>query len=322
MYSIKVTLVAGVLFISSIWLIFSQERVSLSSPPNVTDVNRTFNTASPNLVVNVDLVNVQFTVRDERGKQVTRLEPSSLRLFEDEHPQTIRYFSQETDLPSTVGILLDTSNSIQEKFSFERASALEFLTKVIRCKHDEAFLMTFDSDIRLVHDLTDDPAILVNALNFIRPRGATRLYDAIAQACTEKLALVDGRRVLLVISDGDDDASMLNLRKALKVAQKEDVMVYAVSTNPHGLSPEHLSGPDKVLRRLAEETGGQAFFPTTPVEFARCFERISTEMRSQYTLAYNSSNPKCDGTFRKIRIEPANKKWVVRTRKGYFAPTR
>ncbi len=322
MYLIKVMLVASILFISSILQIFSQEGVSLPSPPNVLDVNHTFDTGSPNLVVNVDLVNIHFTVRDERGKLVTQIDPSSLRLFEDEHPQTIRYFSHETDLPLTVGILVDTSNSIRERFSFERASALEFLTSAIRRNHDEAFLMTFDSDIRLVHDSTDDPAILVRAIDFIRPRGATKLYDAIGQACTEKLALVDGRRILLVISDGDDDASVLNLRKVLKIVQNQDVMIYAVSTNPHELSVGHLTGPDKVLRRLAEETGGQAFFPATSVEFARSFERISSEMRSQFTLAYNSSNPRCDGTFRKIRIEPTNRKWAVRARKGYFAPTR
>jgi Ca-activated chloride channel family protein len=182
--------------------------------------------------------------------------------------------------------------------------------------------MTFDSDIRLVRDFTADPALLVSAIDLIRPRGATKLYDGIRQACTEKLALVDGRRVLLVISDGDDDASLLNLRKVLKVAQNLDVMVYAVSTNPHGLSVRHLTGPDKVLKRLAEETGGQAFFPASSVEFAQSFEKISSEMRSQFTLAYNSNNPRCDGTFRKIRIEPTNRKWVVRSRKGYFAPTR
>jgi VWFA-related protein len=286
------------------------------------DVNHGFNTASPNLVVNVDLVNLQFTVKDERGKLVTQIDPSSLRLFEDEHPQTIRYFSHDTDLPLTIGILVDTSNSIRERFSFERASALEFLTSAIRRNHDAAFLMTFDSDIRVIRDSTDDPAILISAFDLIRPRGATKLYDAIGQACTEKLALVDGRRVLLVISDGDDDASVLNLRKVLKVAQNQDVMVYAVSTNPHGLSVGHLTGPDKVLKRLAEETGGQAFFPASSVEFAQSFERISRETRSQFTLAYNSSNPTRDGTFRKIRIEPNNRKWVLRTRKGYFAPTR
>lgn len=322
MYLIKVMLMAGILFILGPLEIFSQEGASLSSPPNLLDVHNGFDAGSPNLVVNVDLVNIQFTVKDERGKLVTQIDPSSLRLLEDESPQTIRYFSHENDLPLTVGILVDTSNSIRERFSFERASAHEFLTSAIRRNHDEAFLMTFDSDIRLVRDSTDDPAILVSAIDLICPRGATKLYDAIGQACTEKLALVDGRRILLVISDGDDDASVLNLRKVLKVAQNQDVMIYAVSTNPHGSPCDHLTRPDKILRRLAEETGGQAFFPASSVEFAQSFERISTEMRSQFTLAYNSSNPRRDGTFRKIRIEPTNRKWVVRTRKGYFAPTR
>ena len=322
MYLKKVMLMAAISFVLGSVHIFPQEGASLSRPPNLLDVDHGINTASPGLVVNVDLVNIQFTVRDERGKLVTQLDPTNLRLYEDEHPQAIRYFSQDTDLPLTIGILVDTSNSIRERFSFEQASALEFLKTAIRRNHDAAFLMTFDSDIRMICDSTDDPAVLSHALNLIHPRGATRLYDAIGQACMEKLALVEGRRVLLLISDGDDDASVLNLKKVVKIAQSQDVMVYAVSTNPHGLPIEHLTGPDKALKHLAEETGGQAFFPASPVEFVQSFERISHETRSQFTLAYNSSNPKCDGAFRKIRIEPTNKKWVVRTRKGYFAPIR
>jgi VWFA-related protein len=134
------------------------------------------------------------------------------------------------------------------------------------------------------------------------------------------MAPTEGRKVLIVISDGDDNASLSNLRKARKAAQDHEVLIYAVSTHPHVSSDEHLNKPDRILRSLAVETGGQAFFPATSLEFTRSFESISTELRSQFSLAYRSSNPRRDGVFRKIRIEPKHRKWIVRTRKGYFAP--
>ena len=277
--------------------------------------------ASTDLIVNVDLVNVPFTVRDGGGRLVTEVDPGYLRIYEDNQLQAIRNFSREVNLPLTIGLLVDTSNSIRERWSFERATAQEFLNKTIKAGHDSAFLMSFDSRIRLIQDYTDDPVQLAGALCQLRPSGATKLFDAVVQACQDKMAPVEGRKVLIIISDGDDNASLLNLRKALKTAQNHDVLIYSVSTNPYVSCDKHLDKPDKILRSLALETGGQAFFPTTTQEFARSFESISAELRSQFSLAYNSTNARRDGVFRKIRIVSDQKKWVVRTRKGYFAPT-
>lgn len=317
----RFSFVAPILFILNTWQLFPQQDSFLLSTASSVDPNiGNSNAASTDLVVNVDLVNVPFTVRDDEGRLVTEVDPGYLRIYEDNQLQAIRHFSREVNLPLTIGLLVDTSNSIWERWSFERATALEFLNKTIKAGHDNAFLMTFDSRIRLKQDCTNNPALLAGALSQLRPSGATKLFDAVVLACLDKMAPVDGRKVLIIISDGDDNASLLNLRKALKAAQNHDVLIYAVSTNPHVSCDKHLDKPDKILRSLAVETGGQAFFPATTQEFARSFESISTELRSQFSLAYNSTNLRRDGVFRKIRIESSHRKWIVRTRKGYFAP--
>jgi Ca-activated chloride channel homolog len=275
---------------------------------------------SGNLVINVDLVNVLFTLTDRNGRFVTTADKGQLKIFEDNRLQTITNFSRETDLPLTIGILLDTSSSIHDHFRFEQEAAIDFLTKSIRRGKDKAFFVTFDSAIDLAQDFTDDSSALAHAIHQAQPGGGTKLYDSIFLVCQEKLKSETGRKVLILISDGNDNLSIQTLASALEIAQKADVVIYAISTNSDGLSGKVSSKYDLVLKRLAEDTGGKAFFPTKVQDLAENFRNISNELRSQYSLAYRSSNPMRDGTFRSIKIQPANQGLKVKARKGYYAP--
>jgi VWFA-related protein len=273
-----------------------------------------------NLVVNVELVNVLFTATDRKGRLVTDLEQSDLRLFEDNKPQAITNFSRETDLPLTIALLIDTSTSIRDRFKFEQQAAIDFLAKTLRPGRDKALLITFDSAIELVQDFTDDPERISRAIRQVRPGGGTKMLDAVYLACQEKLKAERGRKVLILISDGDDNLSLETLGSTLEMAQRADVSLYAISTNSSGFFGLTAPKSDKLLKRLAEETGGRAFFPFKAEDLAQSFQDIGEELRSQYSLAYRSSNPNRDGSFRSIKIETARKSLKVKARKGYYAP--
>jgi VWFA-related protein len=273
-----------------------------------------------NLVVNVELINVLFTVTDRKGKLVTDLDKSDLKLFEDNRTQTITNFSRETDLPLTMALVIDTSTSIRDRFKFEQEAAIDFLYRTLRPKKDKAFLITFDSAIELVQDYTDNPEILSKAIRQIRPGGGTKMLDAIYLTCQEKLKAETGRKILILISDGDDNLSLETLVSTLEMAQKSDVTIFAISTNSSGFFGITAPKADKNLKRLAEETGGRAFFPFKAEDLASSFQDIGAELRSQYSLAYRSTNPARDGSFRSIRIETERKSLKVKSRKGYYAP--
>jgi Ca-activated chloride channel family protein len=272
------------------------------------------------LVINVELVNVLFTATDRKGRLVTDLEQSDLRLFEDNKPQAITNFSRETDLPLTIALLIDTSTSIRDRFKFEQQAAIDFLAKTLRPGRDKALLITFDSAIELVQDFTDDPERISRAIRQVRPGGGTKMLDAVYLACQEKLKAETGRKVLILISDGDDNLSLETLGSTLEMAQRADVSLYAISTNSSGFFGLTAPKSDKLLKRLAEETGGRAFFPFKAEDLSQSFQDIGEELRSQYSLAYRSSNPNRDGSFRSIKIETARKSLKVKARKGYYAP--
>jgi Ca-activated chloride channel homolog len=273
-----------------------------------------------NLVVNVELVNVLFTATDRKGRLVTDLDKSDLRLYEDNKPQAITNFSRETDLPLTIALLIDTSTSIRERFKFEQQAAIDFLAKTLRPGRDKALLITFDSAIELVQDFTDDPERISRAIRQVRPGGGTKMLDAVYLACQEKLKAEAGRKVLILISDGDDNLSLETLGSTLEMAQRADVSLYTISTNSSGFFGLTAPKSDKLLKRLAEETGGRAFFPFKAEDLSQSFQDIGEELRSQYSLAYRSSNPNRDGSFRSIKIETARKSLKVKARKGYYAP--
>jgi VWFA-related protein len=272
--------------------------------------------------VRVDLVNVLMTVTNKRNRLELGLAKEDLRVFEDGQPQTIRYFSRETDLPLRIGVLVDTSSSIRDRLRFEQEAAIDFLNTTLRRGKDLAFVLAFDVQPQVVQDYTDDLEKLSGAIRGLLAGGVTTLYDAIHFSCREKMLFFPPpepylRRVMIVISDGQDNQSDHTREEALAMAQHAEVTIYAVSTSATGLPGRG----DKVLRRLAEQTGGRAFFPFKASETAADFREIARELRSQYSLAYTSTNRAHDGTFRTIAIQPLQKDLRVRAKPGYYAPS-
>jgi VWFA-related protein len=286
----------------------------------VVDTKNEDSEKAKNLVINVDLVNVLFTVTDRRGKLVTDLSQKELKLLEDNRVQSITNFSRETDLPLTIALLIDTSTSIRDRFKFEQEAAIDFLYRTIRPKKDKGLLITFDSAIELVQDYTDNAEALAKAIRQVRPGGGTKMLDALYLACQEKLKSETGRKLIILISDGDDNLSLETVNSTLEMAQRSDVAIFTISTNSSGFFGLTAPKADKLLKRLADETGGRAFFPFKAEDLSQSFQDIAAELRSQYSLAYRSSNANRDGTFRAIKIEPERKNVKVKSRRGYYAP--
>ncbi|PYS28997.1 MAG: VWA domain-containing protein [Acidobacteria bacterium] len=247
--------------------------------------------------INVDLVDLLVSVADKKG-------------FEDDKIQSITNFSSETDLPLTIALLVDTSGSIRDKLRFEQEAAIEFFYSTLRRGKDKALVISFDSGVDLLQDFTDDPEKLSDAVRKIRAGGGTSLYDAIYLGVNEKLTNQPGRRVLILISDGDDNSSRTSLTETLEVAQKNFVTIYGISTNSAAYfgSKEQDRG-DKTLKKFSEETGGKPFFPFKVQDLAISFQDISEELRSQYRIAYRSSNARADGTYRKVRVDVSDKRF-------------
>ncbi len=271
--------------------------------------------------VDVNLVNILFTVADKKGKFVTNLKREDFKVFEDERIQNITNFSSETDLPLTIALLVDTSGSIRDKLRFEEEAAIEFFYSTLKRGKDKALVISFDSGVDLLQDFTDDPEKLADKVRKIRAGGGTSLYDAVYLAVNQKLAGQGGRRIIILITDGDDNSSRVSLTETLEAAQRNDVTIYAISTNSAAYfgSKEQERG-DKTLKKFSEETGGKPFFPLKIQDLASSFLDIHDELRSQYQIAYRTSNVKQDGTFRRIRVDLADKKYKARARAGYYMP--
>jgi Ca-activated chloride channel family protein len=262
-----------------------------------------------------------FTVTDKKGRFVTDLDRDDFEVFEGKRPQKILEFTAETDLPLRLAVLIDTSNSIRDRFRFIQEAAVEFINSVMRPHQDKSLVVSFDTQAQLVADLLDDPEKLDNLIRDLRPGGGTALYDAIYFACRDKLSQDQPkhsfRRAMVILSDGDDNQSQVTRDQALEMAQKADVVIYAISTNITRIE----SDGDKVLKYLASETGGQCFFPFKVEDLSQSFENIANELRHQYTLLYRPEPLKTDGTFQAISVKVRNRKdLVVRARKGYYAP--
>ncbi len=270
--------------------------------------------------VRVELVNVLMTVTDKKNHLMVDLTKDDFRVFEDHKAQTIRYFSRESNLPLRIAVVVDTSNSIRERLRFEEEAAVDFLSAALRPGRDLAFVLAFDVESQIVQDYTDDMEKLGNAIRSLQAGGGTGLYDAIYSSCKEKMLFFPPpepylRRVMIVISDGLDNQSEHTREEALAMAQRAEVTIFAISTNRSGLA---LRG-DKVLKYLAEQTGGKPFFPFEAADLAANFQEIARELRNQYSLGYVSTNPVRDGTFRTITIEARDKGLRVRAKPGYFA---
>ena len=269
----------------------------------------------------VDEVNVIFTVTDKRGRFIKDLKQQDIRVLDDKvPPQSIVNFRAETDLPLRVGLLIDVSNSIRDRFRFEQEAAMHFLSQIVRPKSDRAFILGFDTTAEITQDFTDNAEQLSAGIRVLRPGGGTAMYDALYYACRDKLIKRQEdrpvRRAVVLLSDGEDNQSRVTLAEAMEMAQRAEVIVYAVSTN---ISNIKMKG-DKVLEKIAEATGGRAFFPFKIEEVANAFTEIEDELRSQYAVAYKPADFKSDGRYRSIEILAENKKYRVRARKGYYAP--
>ena len=271
--------------------------------------------------VDVTRVNMLFTVSDKKGRFVNDLAQSDFEIQENKKPQTILQFTSESNLPLRLAILIDTSNSIRERFKFQQEAATDFINTVIRPRQDKATIVSFDMSAELVADMTDDTDKLGNAIRGLRPGGGTALYDAIFFACRDKLAqeqpMEKYRRAMVILSDGDDNQSRWTREQALEMAHKADVVIYAISTNRTGIE----SDGDKILKYFASETGGLAFFPFKAQDMAQDFENIANELRHQYAVLFRPEPFKADGLYHAVRVVVKNRKdLVVRARHGYYAP--
>ncbi|MBM3804236.1 MAG: VWA domain-containing protein [Acidimicrobiia bacterium] len=273
------------------------------------------------LVVDVDLVNVVFSVLDKKGKAMVDVSQNEISISEDDTKQRITNFTREADGPLALALLIDTSNSIRAQFKVEQEAAIDFFHTTIRRRLDKAMLVSFDSTVDVLQSFTDDADLLTKAVRRLKTGGGTKMFDAIQFACLEHLGKEKGaRRVLVLISDGDDNMSFEVLNSAIEAAQRASVAIYAISTNTSGFFGMSAPKNDKTLKRLAEETGGRAFFPSKIDEMAVNFQDISIELRNQYSLAYRPENRRRDGSFRSIKIDTTRKDAKVFHRKGYFAP--
>jgi VWFA-related protein len=280
--------------------------------------------------VEVNLVNLFATVRDKHKAIVTGLTKDDFQVYEDGQQQEITYFSAESNLPITLGMLIDTSGSEYYMLSAEKDAASRFLGRVLR-KGDLAMVMTFDTDVDLLADFTDDRGMLNRAINRAQINapsggmiaqgplptsgtGGTNFYDAVYLAAHDKLSDEAGRKAIVVLTDAEDTGSKLNLQDAIEAAQRTDTVVHILLVAADG-------GDQGVARRLTDETGGRMIVVRSEKNLEAAFDQISEELRSQYTIGYTPTNKKRDGTYRKIKVEMKDKDYSVLTRRGYYAPT-
>lgn len=276
-------------------------------------------------------VRLPITVVDKKGQFVPGLTQNDFLVFEDKAPQQIETFSDDLgeSLPLYVAVLMDTSPSTAGKLKFEQESAMNFIQTVVRPRRDRVLFATFDHQIELKQDFTDKLDLLDRAVFGVKKLGTqTALYDAIWQFCDEKLRSVSGRRVLVVITDGEDTYSRADLRDAIDIAQRTETTIYVISTKAglSGTVPGVRVGEvkdkiDNTLVKLAEETGGVAFFTGDMLSLERSFTKINKELRAQYLVTYKPGNDRYDGSFRRIEVRLANGQGglKVRTKQGYKA---
>jgi Ca-activated chloride channel family protein len=280
--------------------------------------------ASPDTTITrrVNEVNWVFTVMDRHGRYVKDLKKEDFNVLDNNRPvNRIRSFQNETDLPLQVGLLIDASNSIRERFKFEQESAIEFLNSTIRRKYDKAFVIGFDVTPEVTQDFTDDTEALSQGIRVLRPGGGTALFDALYYACRDKLMKEPHsgpvRKAIILLTDGDDNLSHVTREEAIEMAQRAEVVVYTISTN----LTDKGGGGDKVLQRIADATGGRSYTPFQLTDVADAFGKIQDELRSQYALSFRPPELTPDGSFHVVQILAKNHKGLrIRGRLGYYAP--
>jgi VWFA-related protein len=285
------------------------------------------------LKVNIRRVRLPITVTDNKKQFVPGLTQNDFVVMEDKVPQQIESFTSEQNnvLPLYVGVLMDTSPSTAGKLKFEQESAMNFIQTVIRPRRDRVLFATFDHEVTLRQDFTDRLELLDRAVFGVKKTGnKTALYDAVWQFCDEKMRSAQGRRVIVVITDGDDTYSRAELKDAIDIAQRTETTIFAISTKAglSGTVPGVEAGQvqdhgDRSLERLCEETGGVAFFTGDMLALERSFGRIANELRTQYLITYKPTNDQYDGSYRKVEVKliNGNEKFRLRTKRGYTAVT-
>src|SRR6201996_9175284 len=273
------------------------------------------------ITTSVNEVDLVFTVTDKHGRFIKDLQQRDFALLDDQKaPAQVYSFTQETNLPLRVGIVIDTSTSIRQRFQFEQQAAAEFLFKIVRPQSDKAFVMGFDVTPDYKQDWTNNLDSLNTGINALRSGGGTALFDAVYSACRDKLLNFSRerepvRRAMVLVSDGDDNQSHAYLDDAIKECQRAQTIVYTISTN---VSPSRDRGDD-TLQKIAEATGGRAFFPKRLEDISLNFQDIEDELRSQYALVYKPADFSPNGAFRTIYLFCLDRKFTVRASKGYFA---
>ncbi|MGA3107260.1 MAG: VWA domain-containing protein [Terriglobales bacterium] len=301
------------------------------------------------LKINVELVQLFFNVKDKHGALIPNLTKDNFDLLEDGQPQTIKYFKAESDLPLTLGILLDTSGSQRRVLDMEKEVGGTFLESTLRPK-DEAFVISFGTDIELLQDFTSSVSRLKHALNDasmnaggvgcaggpIGPQGpipcgsngqrGTALYDAVYLASHDELSHEVGRKAMILLTDGEDEGSKLKIKDAIEAAQKADAICYVLLIADRGfyggLGGLGYNGPSE-MKKLTQETGGRVIDVGNKIEKLRdAFDQISRELRSQYNIGYTPTNANRDGSFRKVDIKPKQGDYKIQARSGYYATPR
>jgi Ca-activated chloride channel homolog len=269
----------------------------------------------------VNEVNVLFIATDKHGKFVRDLNQNDFHILDDHKPpQAILNFRRETDLPLHMGLLVDVSGSVNSRFDFEQQAATSFMQHTLRVGFDKAFVMGFNAHTQMAQDFTDDVTLLSSSVHKLHDGGGTALYDAVYHVCKEKF-MKDrpdhpARKAIIIVSDGEDNQSDISKAQAIEMAQRAEVIIYAISTDDSGL----VMRGDKVLEQLAEATGGRAFFPFKMKDITHSYAAIEDELRSQYVVSYKPADFDADGRYRSIEISTLKKDLQVRARKGYFAP--
>lgn len=287
---------------------------------------------APVIKTQVNLVNLFVTVRDKSKRIVTDMKQDDFKVSEDGQDQKIAFFSKEVTLPITLGLLLDTSGSEQYMLGAIQQGAQSFLNRVMR-KGDEAMVMSFDLDVDLLADFTDDPSQLDRAIGraqintgggggIVTPgtipvsgSKGTNFYDALYLACNEKLSTEAGRKAIVVLTDAEDNGSKVRVEEAIEAAQRTDTVVHILL-----VYDPHYGAATGIARKITDETGGRTIVVNNEKHLQEAFDQISEELRSQYTLGYYPTNSARDGKFRKIKIDVDNKDYKVLARKGYYAP--
>ncbi|HLY63084.1 MAG TPA: VWA domain-containing protein [Terriglobia bacterium] len=310
-----------------------------AAPPAGCQQNPPAPEATPTLKVSTDVVNVLAIVKDKKGRLIPDVNKEDFQVLEDNNPQEIRYFSKQTDTPLTLGILVDTSPSQTRVLSIEQEEAKSFIAQVIKPK-DLSFVLHFDVEVELLQDFTSDKKMLSKAIDEtvingggggVLPgtfptsasQGATHLYDAVFLAATDLLKNEVGRKVIILLTDGEDQGSKEKLQTALEAAQRSDLIIYSIEVSDRMYYPARgmfYSG-DSVLKKLSDDTGGRVIEVKANRDVSRAFQEIADELRTQYLLGYTPTNTRHNGAFRKLQVKVLNQDYKIQARRGYYAPS-